>query len=189
MRILIYPLLLSLCGISTLIANDEPATAVELSTTTFTEAQKGYSIKYPETWTENQEIKGFDIFLMAPPNEVGKSVANLSMIVTAVPKEVDLEIFYKENMKVLLKDTPSIKIKESGVTTINGQRAKWVRYFRDDNQAEIMHYFIVANGYAYLITCGGSKEGFEANKEAFNEIVNSFELQTPLGSSEKPVDA
>lgn len=142
---------------------------------TYLSANKEYSFQYPIDWAENETLLGFDVFIMAPKNPDGQSKANISIISGKIPEEVDLDMYYNENLKNLQKDIPEMKNLESGRTEIASIPAKWVKYERDDDQTEIKHYFFISKGRGYLITCGAAK-GFCKQTDC-DKIVESFKLE------------
>lgn len=138
-----------------------------------------YVFHYPTNWVKNDEVKGFDLFILAPKDQNGRSLANISIISGELPQEVDLDIYYKKNMENLLKN-PSIKVKDEGRYLIGDLSSKWVRYNKEDDHTEIIHYFLVANGMGVVITCGAAKEEFINYIEAFATIAKSFKFSKEI---------
>lgn len=144
-------------------------------TVTFTQPKRGYSFQYPKDWANNDDVQGFDIFIMAPKTAEGTSVANLSIISGDLPKEVGLEAFYNANMKDLMdRNSSSIKMIDNGTTTVAGLPSKWMHYTRSDDETEIIHYFVVSDNVGYLITAGTAIGYFDQYKPSFEKMVKSF---------------
>lgn len=166
-----------LLAATTLAANSAWAIALlPESDLTYINATKGYSLQYPSNWTAKENVPGFDVFLVGPPEQEGKSLANMSVISGELPKDVDLKTYAKENLKTLLAGNSTIKVVDEGNTEISGLPAQWVQYTRGDDQTEIIQFFVVKSGIGYLITGGATQAAFEDNLDLFEEIADSFSL-------------
>lgn len=145
---------------------------------TYINATKGYSLQYPSNWTAKEDVKGFDVFLVGPPEKEGKSLANVSVVSGALSKDVDLKTYAKENLNALLAANSTIKVVDEGNTEISSLPAQWVQYTRGDDQTEIIQFFVIKNGIGYLITGGAAQAAFEDYLDLFEEIADSFSLDT-----------
>lgn len=144
---------------------------------TFKNPTKGYDLTYPNTWTKNENMKGFDLFLVSPKSPDGRSLANVSVITEKVPSNVDLKQYADKNIKTLLDAVPSIKVIEQGQTTLSDLPAYWILYTRGDDNTKIMHFFAIDNGQAYLLTLGASQDAFDKFQDTFDDIVDDFNIE------------
>lgn len=148
--------------------------------TTYSNSKMHYSIQYPSDWKQNVEFKDFDIFIMAPENEKGHSLANMSIISGELPKEISLEKFAKENIKQLLNDNASMKIKSEGKVKVADLLSYRISYTRSDNDTEIIQYFFVKNNIGYLITFGAQQDVFNNYRNDFDAIVESIRISSKI---------
>lgn len=168
---------LGVASLASLASANSSQAIIQSSETTYKNDEKGYVIRYPEGWTKEPNINGFDIFLVAPQQADGHSLANVSIISGPLPKDISLDVFAQENMKHLQSGNKTIKILDSGKADINGTPTQWTLYTRSDDQTKIQHYFLVANGLGILITAGAAINSFDTYKPAFDQIIHSFAVQ------------
>lgn len=142
-------------------------------TTTFEDTANAYTFNYPNNWTKNTTISGFDIFLLAPEESPGHSPANVSVLSHPIPADLTLATYSDENINNMLND---INVIDRGQTEIGGLPAVWIRYTRKDTQVEIVQYFIVKNSKGYLITGGAAPGTYDTYQSVFNEVVKSFKF-------------
>lgn len=154
-----------------------PMEAREVKTIeTFSNPEKGYSIQYPADWSKNTTLEGFDLFIMAPNEADGHSHANFSIIASEQPKDVDLQVFTQQNISNLLQGDTSIDILGAGKTTINDIPANWFWYTKGNDNTEIVHYFMVANGQVILLTEGARLGDYDKYKTVLEKITNDFTM-------------
>jgi hypothetical protein len=153
---------------------------------TYQNTQKGYSIQYPSTWTRHEDIKNFDVFLLAPKGSNELSVANVSIISGKLPPDVSQDLYYTLNLKELLNSNSTIQIKDNCKSNLGNIEAFWLRYTRDENPAiEVIQYLFAANHIGFVLTVGAVKDQFEDYQDVFDQIIKSFKLLESQPSNER----
>lgn len=143
---------------------------------TYENKQKGYSIQYPSDW-EKESLEGFDLFISAPVEKDGRSLANFSIISGEVPADVSQNLYYTLNLKNLLESNSIMEIQDNCKSELNGNEVFWLRYRRQDHTLlEVVQYLFVVNQVAFVITYGAPAEELERYEDSLDKIVQSFKI-------------
>lgn len=146
----------------------------------FVNKEKGYEIEYPKSWTK-REAPNFDLVLVAEQKGSERITATMNLISEYVGKTITLDNFYNENVPTISKELKNAKIQDQGEETINNVRTKWIRYSHEmsDIQFEVLQYFVVDKGFAYLLTFSALADEFKKYENEFKQIAKTFHLTAP----------
>lgn len=157
-----------------------PATEEAKQSPVFTEADKGYSITFPNRWHWQRDFMGLDVFAPAPiENEQAGSLGNISVVSGKLDNAIDLETFFNTNVDNLKKALRDVKVLETGKAFVDGAEARKIVYSHamGDMKLRVLQYFVLKNGTGYIITCTASEEEFPKYADSFDASVRSFKLQ------------
>lgn len=83
----------------------------------------------------------------------------------------------------VIKDFPisfiNYKVMKTGISNINGKKAKWVDFKNRDNNLNFRNitYFIVDNNVLYYILCLSLESDFEKTENDFIKMINTLEIK------------
>ena len=139
--------------------------------------EHAFNIHYPAKWEKKERVSGTAAMFIAPKAD-GKETfrANVNVVEQDIPGDTDLKKFSEASLSVLdklLKNYKEIERKEVTIGTTQAVRVVYTYTFED---IELKSLLVLAvngkNGYA--ITCSADSAGFDAFKQPFDDIINSF---------------
>ncbi|MCX6089816.1 MAG: trypsin-like peptidase domain-containing protein [Candidatus Atribacteria bacterium] len=145
---------------------------------TFTDTQKGFTLKYPNSWTStiqtlmNQEVVAF----LAPtdnPQDVFRE--NLNILIENLPSEMSLQNYFSLTMDQL-KTFPDVQFRENYDATISGQPGKVLVYSRtlDGKELTYSQVYIIRGIKAYVLTFTAESTQYSHYQPEFQQILSRF---------------
>lgn len=154
-------------------------------TTHYNNDSKNYEVDYPSSW-QKKEIPNLDLFLFAPlKNSQQQAPASVNIISEKIGTDVNVNKFYADSIANLVKELKDVKIEKSGDQKIGNATAKWIQYTHQIQSINfrVMQFFLVENGYLYLITYSAPLSEFDTHKPEFDSMTNSMRFKTPAEAS------
>jgi hypothetical protein len=148
---------------------------------TYSNAEWGFSIKFPETWmvVEGEEEEA-GVMGIAPPENIDDEYSEvvLVMVLDEAPEGLSLEMFFQVMMQSLDAGTPGFKQLEDGKTTLNGREARWAVFSSKVQRLNMktLAYFLLHGERAYMILCTDESSQFLGHRGELEEIVESFRI-------------
>ncbi|OGO08883.1 MAG: hypothetical protein A2Y61_00060 [Chloroflexi bacterium RBG_13_60_13] len=152
---------------------------------TYSNAEWGFSIKFPETWMvqDGDEVEaetGMVVAGVAPPENVDDEFGEVVGVGTIddMPEGMSLEMFFQVMMQSLEAGTPGFKQLEDGEATINGREARWAVFSLKVQRLNMktLAYFLLSGERAYMILCTDESTQFMSHRGELEEIANSFRI-------------
>ncbi len=152
---------------------------------TYSNAEWGFSIKFPETWmvveAEEEEVEeGAGVMGIAPPENIDDEYSEVVfvMVFDDVPEELSLEMFFQVNMQGFKAGTPSFKQLEDGEATLNGREARWAVFSSKVQRLNMktLAYFLLSGERAYMILCMDESTQFVGHRGELEDIVESLRI-------------
>lgn len=141
---------------------------------------KNYSVDYPAGW-QRKEIANLDLFLFAPlKNATQEAPASANIISEKVDPDVTVNKFYTDSVTNLVKELHEVKIEKTGDQIIDGAPAKWIQYNHRimSINFRVVQYFLVKDGFLFLITLSAPSEDFDAYKSEFDAVILSMRFKS-----------
>ena len=145
------------------------------------ESNTGYSLKYPNGWTTQEQSSPFNVVLFKSPLESKSDnfSENVNVIVEKAPGYTT-EQYYQANIKSINQNhtLKNFKILESGNKIIYGKTGKYLIYTHTYNNTplKVKAYFFTNGENGYVITCTAKPETFNTYLPTFENIVSTFKL-------------
>jgi hypothetical protein len=141
-----------------------------------------YNISAPQNWErKDTSMMGLEAtFFFAPVTDVNATFrANVNVTAEKIPSQYDISDYYKAGLQMMSSKMNGFTEEKNGDATVNGLPAKWLIYKHTmfGPKMEVLVYFIVKNGMAYVITCTCLDNELSKYEPEFKQIINSFELK------------
>ena len=140
-----------------------------------------FSIDIPKGWKYGVNKSYPDIILLAyrtPISKADTSRDNFNINTIKTPNK-DLDKTFADFLKYL-PDARDYKLIETGATTFNGIKFKWLieTHKNESNNLQMHNYDFVTlkNGKTYILTMVTFSYAFESVKSMFDKIASSFIL-------------
>lgn len=145
----------------------------------YTNAEKGYSISYPESWKKT-DVPRLDLVLFAQPKDDDTAAhASMNIVSEKVGPGITLEQFYTESATNLTTALKNVKVEKKGTSDLNGVEARWILYTHEMQSVKfrVLQFFIVANQTVYLLTFSTVADSFDDYQSEFDAVSKSFRLE------------
>ena len=150
--------------------------ATPTTTTLYENAEHGFSIEYPEGWTESAQELGA-LFALACTEPDG----TLSAIVSVDYRTEDVTLAdYVTEMKEYMESVPQFELISEGDVTIGEGTAGYEIVGKGDlgtGEVQKFRFVILAHGkQGFVVGAMGETADFDQSEETIDAIVNSFKL-------------
>lgn len=139
---------------------------------------KKYEIQFPKNWVK-REAPAFDLVLVAQSNDPKQAItATMNLISEYIGKSITIDTFFNENIPTISKELKNSKIEGQGEEKLNGVTSRWIQYSHEMNNIrfEVLQYFIIHEGYAYLLTFSSIANEFPRYENEFKNIAKTFRI-------------
>lgn len=152
--------------------------------------EKGFSIKFPETWRIEEgtgppvapHVSAFSPY----ETSADQFAENVNIIVVKEPHAVSLENVTERGIAILRKNMKGFYLHERGqLVTANSNSTWFIHSFNYQGvQLKAIKYTFVKGNYVYMITCTAEASKFPAYEKQFRNIAQTFQFDNiPLSSS------
>lgn len=148
---------------------------------TYKDTVNRFSIDIPVGWKYGTNKKFPDLLLIAqrtPLNQTDNSRDNFNINVIKTPAKT-LEKTFNDFLGYL-PDAKDYKLINTGDTTFNGVKFKWlIETHKNDNSDIQMHnydFVTLKNGKTFILTLVTFSNSFDSVKSLFDKIASSFNL-------------
>ena len=140
--------------------------------------EKKYEILYPKNWVK-REAPAFDLVLVAQSDDPKQAItATMNLISEYIGKSITVDTFFNENVPTISKELKNSKIVGQGEQKLNGVTSKWIQYSHEMNNIkfEVLQYFVIHDGYAYLLTFSSIANEYPKYEKEFKSIAETFKI-------------
>lgn len=146
----------------------------------FENEQHNFQIQYPMTWQLSDMITENIAFVALAPQATKKDFRE-NINVTVLPTSTThLGLAVEDNIAVLQKIFPDIKIENKGIALIGNQHAGFFTYtctldaHPKKKKIKSIAYVLLMDNKEYVITCASAQKQFKRNLPFFEQMVSSF---------------
>ena len=142
--------------------------------------QDGFSIRFPESWEQKENVMGTVVMALSPPEGADDAFReNVNVAVESLPTPMDLEKYLELSMANLKNLFSAGQEPEVSDAALGGGQAKRIVYQTTMGQVHVkgMLCLAVKGRRGYTVTCSATPETFDAYKEPFEKIVETFRFE------------
>ena len=149
---------------------------------TYTNAEYGFSIDYPEDWDVMEDYMGTAVAFMGPLVLEDSYYLNISVVVEQLPEEMTLKDYVKALDLNLKRTTPDYNKVEEYSTTISGLPATVLvatattALDGEDIALRDTLAMFIKDEVAYTITYNAPEEFHDEYAEYFDLVISSFKF-------------
>jgi hypothetical protein len=137
----------------------------------------GFTIMFPTAW-EQRPIAGGGIIALSPQETMADLFReNVNVVFEPLPTPMTVQQYAAANLQNMAASLQQFRVVEQGQGPVGTRQAWWGVYSHTMGQPlQVLAFFIVANGYGYVITCTGTPAEFARWRPIFVQVANTFRI-------------
>ena len=140
-----------------------------------------FSILLPRWWEREEGYQNTVVIAKAPMRRKDdKFQENVNVVVSEMPPQVTIEMFFEMSKEATLKIVPGVKMDVTDGEMFAGTyRGKWFAFTTKSGQYILRAKSCIwmKNNRAYVVTCTADLDDWEANQLYFNKIMRSLRMR------------
>jgi hypothetical protein len=151
------------------------------TTTTYTNAQEGFSLTFPSDWKKSTSGYGMNLEIVPPgQNDPNVFRDDIFVRVENMADAMPIEDYFAVKVAKGVRNMPDYKEIAKGAVNVGGQDGRYLIYSYTnsiyDVQVTSITYFLTSGARGYIIAANGVAFRFHERKAAFEEILKTFKL-------------
>jgi hypothetical protein len=139
-----------------------------------------FSILFPRSWEIEEGALGTVVMVMAPlKNKQAQFRDNINVVVTELPKEMELGTFFELNKDMLTSKVAAIDNLLEGDIYAGFLPGKWLSFEGKMREVKlkITSAVWIKGKRIYTVTCAGEAKDFSKNEQTFNTVLRSLRVK------------
>jgi serine/threonine-protein kinase len=145
----------------------------------YTNAAFGIAIKYPSTWTKNEQFTGAVVAFTSPSeSSSGASGGIVSVVVEELPEPMTLSEYNDAAIAALNQTIVDFNLSETTAATLDNNPAHKIVYTTKQNQINLraMQVWTLKDNKTYILTYGATPINYDKYQTIVQEMFSSFEI-------------
>ncbi len=163
--------------------NNGPGTGADNTTTftylDYTNAAFGIAIKYPSTWTKNEQFTGAVVAFASPSgSSSGASGGIVTVVVEELSEPTTLAEYTDAAFEVINQTVTDFNLSETAATTLDNNPAHKIVYTAKQNQINLqyMQVWTIKDNKTYILTYGATQVNYDKYQAIVQDMVSSFKI-------------
>jgi len=145
----------------------------------YTNAAFGIAIRYPSTWTKNEQFTGAVVAFTSPSeSSSGASGGIVSVVVEELPEPMTLAEYNDAAIAALNQSIIDFNISETTAATLSNNPAHKIVYTAKQNQLNLraMQVWTIKDNKTYILTYGATPVNYDKYQTIVQNMFSSFEI-------------
>ena len=145
----------------------------------YTSAAFGIAIKYPSTWTKDEQFTGAVVAFASPSeSSSGASGGIVSVVVEELPEPMTLSEYNDATIAALNQSMIDFNLSETTAATLDNNPAHKIVYTTKQNQLNLraMQVWTLKDNKTYILTYGATPVNYDKYQTIVQDMFSSFKI-------------